>query len=100
MDGYYGNDMYGGYNNYRAPRISKSMIEQAIMQNCWQVTGVQPQRIVKLEEIDNLLRHACAMYGDIIPLGVNYFPVPDLGIQVAYYYCANCGTLYIQKDYM
>lgn len=80
--------------------MNKMMIEQALVQQVYQNTGAPINKIVKLEEVENKLRHACSVYGDILALDVNYFPVYDLGVSPAFYFCKCCGTLYIQKDYM
>ena len=80
--------------------VNKTMIEQALMQQVYQNTSVPVNKVVKLEEVEQKFRHACSVYGDIIALDVNYFPVYDIGVSPAFYFCQCCGTLYIQKDYM
>lgn len=80
--------------------MNKTMIEQALVQQVYQNTGVPINKIVKVEEVENKLRHACSTFGDILALDVNYFPVYDLGVSPAFYFCNCCGTLYIQKSYM
>ena len=80
--------------------INKMIIEQTLMQQVYQNTGVPINKVVKLEEVEPKLRHACSVYGDILALDVNYFPVYELGVSPAFYFCKHCGTLYIQKDYM
>lgn len=79
--------------------MNKTMIEQALAQQVYQNTGVPINKVVKVEDIENKLRHACSTFGDILALDVNYFPVYELGVSPAFYFCNCCGTLYIQKHY-
>lgn len=79
--------------------MNKTMIEQALAQQVYQNTGVPINKVVKVEDIENKLRHACSTFGDILALDVNYFPIYDLGVSPAFYFCNCCGTLYIQKHY-
>lgn len=79
--------------------MNKTMIEQALAQQVYQNTGVPINKVVKVEDIENKLRHACSTFGDILALDINYFPVYELGVSPAFYFCNCCGTLYIQKHY-
>lgn len=94
--GYQGQSMY----DMGCPKINKAMILQEIQNYVFNVTKVPVSKVVKLDEIDNQFRHACVQVGDVSFLGINYFPVPALGINVAFYFCTACGSLYIQKDFM
>lgn len=94
-----------GYNasqnfGYRPPRITKAMVIQALQDSIVMYTGRPITQVVKVEEIEQKFRHACIEVGDVSYLDLNYFPVPELGIQVGYYFCMACGRLYIQKDFM
>ena len=82
------------------PRINKAMIIQELQNYVIMSTQKPISRVIKLEDIEPKFRHACAEVGDVSYLDVNYFPVPQLGINVAFYFCLACGNLYIQKDFM
>ena len=96
-----GMNMYNqGMDMCSQPRVNKATIIQAIQDYVVCCTQKPITQVIKIEEIDSKFRHACAEFGDVSFLDVNYFPVPQLGIQVAYYFCLSCGRLYIQKDFM
>ena len=85
---------------YGYPRVNKAMVLQEIQNYVFNMTRVPVAKVIKLDELDNKFRHACVQVGDVSFLDVNYFPVPMLGINVAFYFCTACGNLYIQKDFM
>ena len=82
------------------PRMNKTMIIQELQNYIVMSTQKPISKVVKLEDIESKFRHACAEVGDVSYLDVNYFPVPQLGINIAFYFCLACGSLYIQKDFM
>ena len=82
------------------PRMNKTMIIQELQNYVVMSTQKPISKVVKLEDIESKFRHACAEVGDVSYLDVNYFPVPQLGINIAFYFCLACGSLYIQKDFM
>lgn len=91
---------YQAVNGVGYPRVNKAMILQEIQNYVFNMTKVPVAKVIKLDELDNKFRHACVQVGDVSFLDVNYFPVPMLGINVAFYFCTACGNLYIQKDFM
>ena len=82
------------------PRMNKTMIIQELQNYVVMSTQKPISKVVKLEDIESKFRHACAEVGDVSYLDVNYFPVPQLGINIAFYFCLACGSLYVQKDFM
>ena len=103
--GYYqqpqiGYDCYSQMQGYGLPKLNRSMILQYIQDYVVNLTQVPISRVEKIEETPNMLRHACAEVGDVSYLQMNNFSVPELGINVSFYFCTACGKLYIQKDFM
>lgn len=88
------------YPSQQTHRINKSMVVDAIANYVMQTTNVGVTSVVKLDEITQNFRHACGVAGDVMFLPINYFAVPELNTNVAYYFCTYCGTLYVQKDFM
>lgn len=57
------------------------------------------QKEKKIEEIPQELRHSCLQTG-VTKLPLQYYNIIEAGIQIPYYFCNYCGTLYIFKDFM
>lgn len=89
--------MYAQEPRFR--RFSKAEIYEAIACDCFNKTGVQVSTIVKLEECPSSLRHSCFATG-VIALPQYLWQVPsEYGdIYVPYYFCPQCGKLYIEKN--
>lgn len=70
-------------------------LQQFVLSN----TGVNITKIEKLDDMPQVLKHACAPIG-ISGLQLCQFNVPEMNISVPFYFCKACGKLYYVKDFM
>lgn len=94
-------DMMGGYgmNNMQPVRYSKQQIIQGLRDYVVNNTQVPINMEVKIDEAPDLLRHACS-YAGVSKLSVNHFYVPEMGIDIPFYFCMACGKLFYYRDFM
>lgn len=84
--------------------MNKSMVKQCLMQelSAWSVSqGGQPvQTVQNIEECPQMLRHACMNGGiQFLDRRVYNFQTEMGLIQINYYFCMNCGKLFIDNDF-
>lgn len=93
-------NMQGMYQmNTKPIKYTKSQIIQGLKDNLVMLSGVAISCEEKIEEIPDVLRHACSQYG-VSFLQKCAFPVPEMGLSVDFYFCKACGKLYYLKDFM
>lgn len=79
-------------------KYSKAQVYQGIRDYVYANTGVYVQKEEKIEEMPNLLRHACAGTG-VTGLMPCFFQIPDTNMTVQFYFCTMCGKLYLPKEF-
>lgn len=79
-------------------KYSKAQIYQGIREYILANTGMYVQKEEKIDELPNLLRHACAGVG-VVGLAAYYFTIPETTVQVPFYFCNACGKLYLPKEF-
>lgn len=94
-------NMMGGYSydRYGTPRVTHKVALDMLRNYVMQQTGCYIQKEKKIEEAPQDIRHACVTVG-VTKLPIQYYCIPEVGLQIPYYFCTFCGTLYIYKDFM
>lgn len=89
---------YSGQVCYAPIKYSRQQMLDGL-RNYVVMSGQVPiSREEKIEETPQLLRHACA------PCGVSFlqmlnFSIPEVGVNIPFYFCTACGKLYYYKDF-
>jgi hypothetical protein len=88
--------MYDRYGNFKP--YTKSQLTQGLTQFVTMKYGGYPQLVVKLDDCSApSFKHACVRQG-LILLNKQVFPVPEMGLEIPYYVCPQCGRLYYAPD--
>lgn len=92
----YPQDMYGGMNMIR---YTRGQYLDGLRNYVTNSSGVAIMKEERIEDVPNLLRHACA------EAKVSYLPkcqfyVPETGVTIPFYFCLACGKLFYFKDFM
>lgn len=70
-----------------------------LRQYVYRNTGIWPQSEIKVEDLPDMWRHACAQAG-VVQLPKCAFYVPETGVTVYFYFCSACGRLFYCPDFM
>lgn len=95
----YGYGQQGSVDRFGNVKYTKGQIIQGLRDYVTMNTGIPISAEEKIEDTPQLMRHACAA-AKISQLGINYFCVPEMGLQIPFYFCTACGKLFYPKDFM
>lgn len=96
---YGGYDPYGQMMNGMKPiRYSRGQMLQGLRDFVVNISQTAISREERIEDTPQVLRHACAPSG-VSGLGVNHFPIPEMNVNIPFYFCKSCGKLYYYKDF-
>jgi hypothetical protein len=100
------NNQYGGYNQQMGTmdafgniKYTRSQIIQGLRDYVINMSGVIINKEERIEDTPQLLRHACAE-AKVSYLSINYFMIPEMCMQVPFYFCTACGKLFYPRDFM
>lgn len=83
------------------PRVTKSEVVSIIQGNVMQSTGISPQRVIKIQDAPDTLRHACVQCGIVhLPKYSMSIPAQQGMLTPSFYFCSSCCSLYVVDDYM
>lgn len=85
------------YDRYGQIKFKVSDGINLLTQDILRRTGSYPNKVVKIAESPDLLRHACVDCG-ISKLPRYNFPIPEANFNISFWYCTACKTLYIPGD--
>ena len=78
---------------------NRALVIQCLREYVMSISQVPISAEVKLEEMPQLLKHACYQCG-VSRLPMNTYSVQEFGINIPFYFCKGCGKLYYIKDFM
>lgn len=87
------------YDRYGMPKVTHKNALDMLRNYVMQTNGCYIQKEKKIEEAPQDIRHACVTVG-VTKLPIQYFSIPEVGLNIPFYFCNKCGTLYIYRDFM
>jgi hypothetical protein len=89
----------GSVDRFGNVKYTRAQIIQGLRDYVMNNSGVMISKEEKIDDTPQLLRHACAE-AKISQLGINYFYVPEMGLQIPFYFCTACGKLFYPREVM
>lgn len=97
--GYYNNVPQGRIDGFGFVHYTKAQYLVGLRNYVFNLTGVAITKEERLDDVPQLLRHACAA-AKISKLAQCYFQVPETGVSIPFFFCLACGKLYYPRDFV